>query len=111
MKKQNKVGRKRGREFDRKFPKDAISETIHRMYPQLISRDEAKTFIHSIREVDRQSLVEEIEKMKKLNQNSIDKLPETCEQDRITNCLNENMVFGYQQALSDIIALIKGDER
>ncbi len=35
---------------------------------------------------------------------SIDKLEEKTEQDRMTNLLNENMVFGYQIALRDIIS-------
>lgn len=46
---------------------------------------------------------EKVEEMKKNNRNSIDKIPEKEERDRITNLLNENMIFGYQSALQDLL--------
>ena len=54
-------------------------------------------------------MMEEMEEMEEKNRNSIDKIPEKTERDKMTNLLNENMIFGYQQALQDIIAKLKND--
>lgn len=40
----------------------------------------------------------------------IEKVPEVTEKDRLYNLMNENMVIGYNQALSDTIQAIKGIE-
>jgi len=45
-----------------------------------------------------------IKSMSLKSENSIDKLPEDSEQNRIANLLNENMVIGYQVALNDLLA-------
>ena len=53
---------------------------------------------------ERARVVEKIKSMSLKSENSIDKLPEDSEQNRIANLLNENMVIGYQVALNDILA-------
>ena len=66
-----------------------------------------KSYIRSLLSKQRAEIIEKIEGMKLKNENAIDKLEEVDERARITNLLNENMVFGYQQALEDIKSIIK----
>ena len=52
-------------------------------------------------------IIDKIKSMSLKVENSIDKLPEDSEQNRVTNLLNENMVIGYQCALNDFTAFLK----
>jgi len=52
---------------------------------------------------ERARVVEKIKSMSLKSENSIDKLPEDSERNRIANLLNENMVIGYQVALNDLL--------
>ena len=63
--------------------------------------------IHQALAEDRERVVEKIKSMSLQSQNSIDKLPEDSERNRISNLLNANMVIGYQVALIDLLSSLK----
>ncbi len=56
---------------------------------------------------ERDRVRDKIKSMSLKSENSIDKLLEDSEQNRITNLLNQNMVIGYQVALSDLLATLQ----
>ena len=76
-------------------------ELLKRVWKEEVVK-EIKSFIHSIREQDRQSLVEEIEKIKYTHENN-----PTHSQDELWCCLECYEDKIKNQTLSDIIAIIK----
>lgn len=90
-------------------PQDRLSEfdeqftEIVQVRPKIVKQLDPKIKHHLVQTI--LSVLQEqkavVEGMIEANKNSIDKIPEVDERARLTNRLNENMVFGYQQALSD----------
>jgi len=74
-----------------------------RKYSTAQERNLISIFQQAITE-ERERMREKIMSMSLKSENSIDKLPEDSEQNRVTNLLNENMVIGYQVALSDLLS-------
>ena len=70
------------------------------------SFDHIKLFIHNKISLSEQSLIERVEKEMPKYANECDKLDEVDERARMTNLLNENMVIGYNQAVTDFKNLL-----
>lgn len=107
--------KEREEEFDKEFPHWWNEQGIYLGKPTVNRQqwkfDEILNLPNKIKSFNHQSSIAiiegVIEQMERSFAKSIDRVPETTERDRVYNILNENMVIGYNQALSDQISLLK----